>query len=1132
MIQTKLLAKFALALSMVVAIAMVLASVPVRLEAQAVSGDLVGKVTDSTGAVVPNATIEAQNLGTGQKVTTTTNANGEYHFTNLPIGHYKLTASGNGLTGGYGDVKVDLNKTATANITTAVGSSATTVEVVEQAASIDTTTAQIQTNYESKQAEDLPTASTGLGVLNLSLLQSGVGSSGGIGAGTGPSVSGQRPRNNNFTIEGVDNNDKSVTGPLATVPNDAVESFTVLQNNFSPEFGHSSGGQFNTVIKSGTNKFHGRAYEYFQNRNLNAQDSQAAKSQVAQSLKPFNSRYDNNRFGGQVGGPIMKDKLFFFSNWEYNPVGSVGIPSSICAPTAAGVTAISALPGVSANNLAIMKQYLPAPSANDCGSDPWAGVAGGIPLGNVGFNGPNFTNTMTSASSVDYNPTSKDQVRFRYVYIKQTYFDTAASIPTFWLTLPYKVHFGSLAEYHTFSPTVTNEFRLGFNRNQSGTPVGPQAYPGLAMFPNITIDELGVNIGPDGNAPQKGNLNTYQLTDSISWMRGKHNIKFGGEGRKYISPQSFTQRVRGDYYYTSGTAGTAPSAASGLEQWLKDYAPSDFGERSTGNPQYAGDQFAIYGFFNDEWRTTSHLTLNLGVRYEYTGTPAGTGLQALNSIADVPGLLNFARPQAQKKNFAPRVGFAYSPGNSGDTSIRGGFAMAYDVIYDNLPILSLPPELSGTCDVGTIAPNCAYKDSGFLANGGLPLGGTGVTTFPNAAAARSETAAFIPNQELPYSESWNIGIQHVFAKKYIVETRYVGSKGIHLPVQARINRQPKVTSSQFLPTYTSNPGQAALDALTTILSVGSGSCPAGDVCLNKVSNYVPNYAAAGFNGSSVVAFEPWGSSIYHGLQSQITRNFTNGLQFQAAWTWSHMFDNSTADVFSTVLTPRRAQDWTNFAGERSTSALDHRHRITMSAIYDLPFYKKDSNWFKKNVLGNWEVAPIFTFQSPEYVTVRSGVDSNLNGDSAGDRTIINASGIPGTASDVTALKNTSGYTVAYLANNPNAYYIVARSGARATAPRNTLAAPRIDNWDLTALKRFTIREGMNIEFQAQALNVFNHSQYVPGSLNQINSIGYTGTAVTNILDARNLDASHPFGNWASALSQNPRAMTLVLKFTF
>src|ERR1700690_1423952 len=250
---------------------------------QSISGDLVGIVKDSTGAVVADATVDATHISTGVKSSTKTNANGEFHFVNLPSGMYSVQVAAGGLKGG-GQVEVKLNQTVPLNITASVAGSATTVEVVGAAATIDTQTPQIQTTFESKEAQDSPWTSGGSGVLNLSLLDAGVASSGGIGAGSGPSVSGQRPRNNNFTIEGVDNNDKSVTGPLVTVPNDAVDQFTVLQNQFSPEFGHSSGGQFNQTIKSGTNAFHGRLYEYFQNRNLNAEDSLTAASQVATGI--------------------------------------------------------------------------------------------------------------------------------------------------------------------------------------------------------------------------------------------------------------------------------------------------------------------------------------------------------------------------------------------------------------------------------------------------------------------------------------------------------------------------------------------------------------------------------------------------------------------------------------------------------------------------------------------------------------------------------------------------------------------------------------------------------------------------------------------------------------------------------
>ncbi len=325
---------------------------------QATSGDLVGVVKDSSGAVVSGANVEASNIATGVKSNQKTTAQGEYHFVNLPVGKYTVTATAAGMTGrSEGIVPVELNGTTTANITATVAGTSTAIEVSAEAVTVDSTTPTIAATYDAKQSADLPTTSTGSGVLNLSLLDAGVASSGGVGVGSGPSVSGNRPRDNNFTVEGVDNNSLSVTGPLIQVPNDAVESFTVLQNQFSAEFGHSSGGQFNQTIKSGTNTFHGRAYEYFQNRNLNAVDSLYAQSQGGGNVS--NPRYDNNRFGGQIGGPIIKNKLFFFTDWEYNPVGQVGNSSTACAPTAAGYAMLANM-FPNSTNLQQFQKYVPA----------------------------------------------------------------------------------------------------------------------------------------------------------------------------------------------------------------------------------------------------------------------------------------------------------------------------------------------------------------------------------------------------------------------------------------------------------------------------------------------------------------------------------------------------------------------------------------------------------------------------------------------------------------------------------------------------------------------------------------------------------------------------------------------------
>ncbi len=1102
---------------------------------QAISGDLVGTIRDNSGAVLPNITVEVTNISTGLKQTQQTTSVGEYHFANLPVGHYKVTVNANSLSGGFQDVEVQLNKTATANVVAQVAGSGTTVEVTGQTETIDTTTAQIQNTYELKQTQDLPSASVGLGVLNLSLLDAGVASSGGIGVGTGPSISGQRPRNNNFTVEGVDNNSKTVTGPVVTIPNDAVENFTVLQNQFSAEFGHSSGGQFNQTVLSGTNRFHGRIYDYFQNRNLNGIDASTARSEAP---GPYtNNPFTFDRAGGQIGGPIVKDKLFFFTNQEYNWVGQKSSGAFACAPTALGYATIAGLANpygaVNANNLAQYQKYVgtaTAPGTNTaCGDtaswttavDPSGNPTAQTPyqIGLLDTNGGFYTNTFTSTNSIDWNLSDKDQLRGRWIYEKVDSLDTAANIASFWTTQPIRNTLVTLGEYHNFTPALNNELRLGFNRTTIYTTVGPQSFPGLDSFPNLQINDMQVQVGPDPNAPQFSVQNIYQATDNVSWIHGHHNFKFGVEGRKYISPQGFTQRARGDYEYTT------------LQNYLSDLAPDYFGERSIGSVTYYGDQSAIYGYGQDQWKVNPHLSIDLGLRYEFTSVPYSERLQNLNTISNVPGLINFSSPQPQYKNFAPRIGFAYSPGSSGNTSIRGGFGLAYDVLFDNLGILSSPPQFTSTCDIGNIpTATCHYGPGGtngttaFLANGGMPAGGSGFQVFPDAVSAQESTGGYVPNQQLPYTESWNLGIQHVFSNKYTMEVRYVGTRGIHLPVQERINRQSPISATNNLPTYLTAPSQATLNALPTLDQVSAAG------------NYVPAYISgcgAGPGGADVspcfaanlTAYEPYGHSLYHGLQTQFSRNFTHGLQFQAAWTWSHAWDDSTAEVFSTQLTPRRPQDFQNVAADYGTSALDRRHRVTVEMLYDVPFFK-NSNWVAKNLLSNWELAPVYTFQSPEYWTVQSGVDSNLNGDSAPDRSIINPQGIPGTGSSVMALTNSAGATVAYVAENPNAYYIQAGPGAYATAARNTQALPHINNVDMTAVKRINFTEHTSFEFQAQALNVFNHSQYVAGAISTVQPVAFTNiTPFVTIPGGLFNQPSQVFAN-------NARTLQLVMKLIF
>ncbi len=1082
--------------------------------AQSVSGNLTGTVYDPSGATIPNATVVAKNDATGVENTTTSTSTGEYRINNLPVGTYTISVNAAGFAKSeIKGVGVELNVTATANVTLKVGQSVEVVEVSENGVTIDTTTAQLQNTFTSQQLMELPSASSGSGIINLSLLAPGVATSGGIGVGTGPSVGGQRPRNNNFTIEGVDNNSGSVTGPLVFVPNDAVSEFTFLQNQFSADFGHSSGGQFNQVVKSGTNEYHGSAYDYLYNRNLDAADN----LNFVQG-NPLHPRYDNNRFGGSFGGPIKKNKLFFFVNYEYNPIGTIGATGTVCAPTSNGYNTLAGIAGINQTNLSQLKQYLgtagaastPAACADSAyplvgpGNESLGAQTGSVPveIGLVPITSPAFTNNENAVASVDYTISDKDSLRGRFILNRSGTIDSNGFPAAFYQTVPTNAYLVTASEFHTFTPTLVNEFRLGYNRLSTATPVGSQKFPGLDQFPSITVYELGgVNetFGPDPNAPQSGIQNQYQLSDNLSWTKGAHTLKFGFDGWKQISPQTFTQRSRGDYEW------------SYLSDYLFDYNPDYIAQRSLGGSKYYGDRILTSYFANDSWKLKPNFTVDIGVRYEYQTVPYSERLQTQNAISNVPGLITFGVPQPQKNAIMPRIGIAYSPGTSGRTSIRAGFGMFYDVLYDNQGLLTLPPQSTTTVDV------TGLNQGNFLANGGIPPTAQGATL--TQAQARAGTGGYVPDQIRPQTTSWNIGIQHVFRGDYTLESRYVGTHSVHLSVQDQLNRQPVVNASNALPLYMTAPSQATLDGLTNTLSALTSAYGAH-------GNIVPGFLAAGFTGI-ITSYQPWGNSIYHGWQNSLTRRFSHGLQMNAAYTWSHAIDDSTADVFSTYLTPRRPQDARNIAGDRSSSALDHRQRFTFETIYDLPFFKH-SNWVMRNVVGNWEFAPIYAYQTGTLVDIQSGVDANLNGDSAGDRVFVNPSGNPNVGSGVTPLMNTAGQTVAYLADNPSARYIQAAKGMLPNGGRNTGQLPPIDDVDMTIAKSFNITESKKLQFSARFFNIFNHPQYIGGNVSDVAPFAATSTSAHIFLEPQ----SGTFGIPSQAFSSNPRSIQLALKFLF
>ncbi len=1142
-----------------------IAACVISTQAQITTGTVRGTVTDPNGAVVPGAKVTLTKKSTNTSSTQVTSASGTFEFTNLLTGDdYSVSIEATSFkTLLLTDVKVSLNQATDLSAQLAPGTVTESVTVTAGGTElVDTTTSNLSQSFSSRQVSELGQTGAGAaGVNNLALLAPNVSSSGGVGVGTGGSVGGQRARNNNFMIDGVDNNDKSVTGPQSYVSPEEVAEFSLVQNQFSAEFARSNGGQFITVTKSGTNDFHGTFHTAFRNRYLNALDNLQKLAGVTRDRADgdlFMPRSDYFRGGYNLSGPVffprfgeggpglwkLRDKLFFFTSYERLQTGSaVGSPG-IVVPTAAGFNTLAGLPGLRAVNFAVLKQFLsfnPARTGtltactlnvihDDC---PNANIIP-VEIGTVNIPSPNFFKQNHAVINFDYNQSASTQHHWRFLMTNGADIDNAASLPQFFAPIPSKQRLFSYTLSHTFNQNLINETRIAFRRSSQSFPVPGFNFPGLDAFPNFELDDLGISLGPDGNAPQSGIENNYQIVDNLTWIRGNHSFKFGGDFRKVISPQRFIQRERGDYEYLF------------IDDYLRDFSP-EFGERNVGGNTYYGDQKILYAFAQDDWRIRPSFTLNLGLSYSYQEVTKGVKFQEANALASVPGLLEFRAPKTQTKNFGPRIGFAWSPdytegmlgrlfGGSGKSSIRAGFSMGYDYIFDNLGILSNPPQAQQTIDVGgTGQANACCPGTGFLASGGIGPTPTGGLTDP--VVLRKVTASFIPDQVVPYSLTYTASFQREFRRDWSVEVRYLGTRGIHLITQNRLNIQARVSPEDGrpgLPTYITNvPTQAQIDAL-----------PASTLTLaniNARSNLVPKYANAGFNGAAIVSFLSNGNSTYNGASAQVTKRLTKGFQMTAAYTFSHLIDDTTAEVFSTVLSPRRVEDFQNLKRERATSALDHRHRFVTSSIYELPWFNNKTG-FAGVLLGGFSLSGTYTAESGERITIRSGNDANGNGDSAGDRAILNQGGTEGVGSTVSALvrtcpsfnpdgtctTSTASRTVGYRANNPNAKYIQTGSGAVSNIGRNTFLLPAINNIDFSIFKKFRISESKYFQLRADFYNVFNHPQYVPGSVNTVDAVGTTGLTTLNQIAPLTSDFLNP----SAVLSSNPRVVVVGARYVF
>jgi hypothetical protein len=1105
-------------------------------QAQRLDGSLRVTVNDKSQASIEDAKVTITNDSTGVATVTTASSAGTYVFPNTLVGTYTVTVEKEGFKKSVEkNVSVNSNSTAELKVDLELGSVSVVVEVEAGADLVKTDSSELGATFSGRVVSELPVNTLGGDVKEFAVFAPGTTTQQGGVQGSGGSIGGTRPRFNGFSIDGVDDNRLDVNGPIQPVIQESVAEFTLLTNQFSAEYGHSAGGIFNIITKSGTNNWHGSGWEFNRNRNYNAEDNQ-------QKQRGHQDRFDYNRFGGSAGGPIKKDRLFIYGAYEFQNEGLASSGSSVTMPTAAG---LAQLQGMNPNSAVadILSQFPLAPKSsgkahcNTGSGDPvssFACVNGqAIDVGEFQSTAPSYSNQHDFTINLDAN-LGKHQLRGRYLYDR-------LRLPQVNPVQPQAQFTGSQAtdvrkmiftDAWSVDPRLINDFRASFSRLAGPNNVLPSQF---ANFPNLEIDEFGSNVGPYSLAPQGYTQNIYQLSDAVTYVRGKHSFKFGVEWRDYIAPTNVLQRSRGEWDYAS------------LNTFINDKVPDGLNGalRGAGSGFVADNYKSLYWFVQDDWKVMPRLTLNLGLRYEFNGVPRDEAKQALNSISDDPALgLIFRKPRSDKNNFGPHVGFAFDPTGSGKWSIRGGGQIAYDVVPNNFAINGLPPQLqteqkpSVTCASATPPAWCA-TGLGFLANGGLLQVNVPPTT---QAEARAATANLIPDHVSPKVMTWSLGVQHELFRNSSIEVRYVGTRGLSLPVQMRLNSasafDPHVPGGGIapLPTYLN-----ASQVPTTVVAPVS--------TLQSFDNFDPQpFAVDGFFGN-LTTFPPVGQNTYHGGSVDFQHRFTKGVYFRANYTFSKNIDNATNELFSSYVNPRRAQDGYDFPNERGRSALDINHKFAVSWVYDLPNVHTDYG-FVKILAHGWEWNGTYIFESGQPVTPLSGSDANGNGDVAGDRTIINPAGVGLTGTGVNFICNAGagGATsiisdpstcgsgndaniVGYVAVDPTARFVQAGTGTLANGGRNTVNTPALNAWNMGLFKTTKLTERFSLQFRASAFDVFNHRNFTIGLPS--NSGNLDSTTNTNPLSAAYIfvTSSGSFLN-SKIFNGGSRTMELGLRLQF
>lgn len=1019
--------------------------------AQLTRGAVAGTVRDQSGAAVPGAAVTVTNQDTGISRTAVSNELGFYRVPALEPGSYRVLVEMPGFSRmEFKGVGVQTSQDSTLNFDLKVSGATETLTVTAQAEAITLNKSNPTIGFTAtgRQAVELP-LSAARNIDNLALLQPNVFSAPGS---TGLSGNGSRARNNNFTIDGSDNNDISVTIRTSPVIPEAVSEFQVQTNPYNVEFGRNSGLQINVITRSGTNSFRGEAWDYYRSAGLNALDN----------IEKANNRLDPTKFvrhqaGASLGGPIVKDRTFFFALYQRdsNRTGET-LGGSVRIPTQSGFQALSGVPlragQPQASRQAVLSQlaflndlYATNPTFRTLQNVLVNGVPIETGLTNFGRFTPNTTPYVLGR--IDHQLSSNDSLTARYVLNNpQT---TANNSNTqfgsrFAANTVTKDHNAALSHTRTFSSELLNELRVSYIQRDLQFPENDP------RTPTTTISGL-FTIGGLSNFPQGRTQKSWQVSDVLTRTRGRHTMKLGADVRRIELDNQAAFDSKGTFTFNS------------LQDYMNNQAVTFVQALQTSS--FLARQWQMFFFAQDDFRINPDLVLNLGLRYELSTVPLGffgaTDAESLGAL--VPG-----PTRKDTDNWAPRVGFAWSPRRGGGffgdgkAVIRGGYGITYDVLFYNILTVNasnyprvVVPRLDNVLDV---YPNV------------VPVSG---------AAQFNPLATYVNSPEdlqHPKQHIYSLSLGRELGRSFIMELGYTGSTGRN--------------------------GINQLQANYAVLTPEQAASVASTRNTLAIPSVQQRRLFSQFGSRVLIASTA--KSQYHAGYVSLNKRMSRGLQFGVSYTLSRlMSDNDESLGVGAITTgsPQIPQDFRDIASEWSLSAFDRTHRAVANYIYEIPGPKAGVG---KHLLGGWQVAGVTQFQSGQPYSILTGVDSNGNG-SGGDRPNVNPSGTFTTIDGGRGFRN-DGYYVVPLGTNglPLAFSLGNGNGQR-----NVHRSASFWNTDLSLLKRIELAGRHRLTLRVDALNVFNQDEY--------------GLPVTSM-------ASPSFGqntnNWGN------RSLTLSAKYSF